>query len=135
MATRGVFQLKKLTVKYCEHSGSSRGTREFIRHHIVEFANRTPAAEVVTELRPGQHPFIVGEYITGSNKVIGIKNLPPKDIMGYAMMLRNTSGRKVSVQASTVRIGLSIRRTMAVDSVTGAVSLQTNTLLVCRCQG
>ena len=95
MASRGVFQLRKLTVKYCEHSGSSRGARDFIRHCILDFANKTPAAEVVTELRPGKHPYIMGEYLTGSSKVIGVKNITPKEIMDYAMMLRNTSGRKV----------------------------------------
>lgn len=96
MATRGVFQLRKLTVKYCEHGGSSKGAREFIRHRIVEFANKTPATEVVTELRPGRHPHIAGEYETGESKSIGVKNLTPSEIMDYAMTLRNSSGRKVS---------------------------------------
>ena len=95
MATRGVFQLRKLTVKYCDHSGSSKGAREFIRHRIVEFANNTPAAEVATELRPGQHPYIMGDYVTGEVKTIGIKNIAPGEIMDYAVMLRNSSGRKV----------------------------------------
>lgn len=95
MATRGVFQLRKLTVKYCDHSGSSKGAREFIRHRIVEFANNTPAAEVATELRPGQHPYIMGDYVTGEVKTIGIKNIAPGEIMDYALMLRNSSGRKV----------------------------------------
>ena len=95
MATRGVFQLRKLTVKYCDHSGSSRGAREFIRHRIVEFAKNTPAAEVATELRPGQHPYIIGDYVTGEAKTIGVKNIDPAEIMNYALMLRNSSGRKV----------------------------------------
>lgn len=96
MATRGVFQLRKLTVKYCEYGGSSKGAREFIRHRIVEFANKTPAAEVVTELRPGHHPYISADYETGENKAIGVKNITPSEIMDYAMTLRNSSGRKVS---------------------------------------
>lgn len=95
MATRGVFQLRKLTVKYCDHSGSSKGAREFIRHQIVEFANNTPTAEVATELRPGQHPYMMGAYVTGEVKTIGIKNIDPGEIMDYAIMLRNSSGRKV----------------------------------------
>lgn len=95
MATRGVFQLRKLTVKYCEYGGSSKGAREFIRHRIVEFANKTPAAEVVTELRPGHHPYISADYETGENKAIGVKNITPSEIMDYAMALRNSSGRKV----------------------------------------
>lgn len=95
MATRGVFQLRKLTVKYCGYGGSSSGAREFIRHRIVEFANITPAADVVTELRPGHHPYIRGEYETGWSKTIGVKNTTPKEIMDVAMMLRNSSGRKV----------------------------------------
>lgn len=96
MATRGVFQLRKLTVKYCDYGGSSKGARDFIRHGIVDFAKRTPAAEVVTELRPGHHPYIQGEYETGENKTIGVKNTPPAEILEFAMMLRNSSGRKVT---------------------------------------
>ncbi|CAM9162107.1 unnamed protein product [Hapterophycus canaliculatus] len=95
MATRGVFQLRKLTLKYCDHSGSSKGAREFIRHQIVDFANSTPAAEVATELRPGQHPYLLGDYVTGEVKTIGIKNITPGEIMDYALMLRNSSGHKV----------------------------------------
>ena len=80
MATRGVFQLRKLTVKYCEYGGSSKGAREFIRHRIVEFANKTPAAEVVTELRPGHHPYISADYETGENKACLLYTSPsPRD--------------------------------------------------------
>lgn len=102
MATRGVFQLRKLTVLYCEYGGSSKGAREFIRHQIVDFANKTPAAEVVTELRPGRHPYILADYETGENKAIGVKNITPSEIMDYAMTLRNSSGRKVSSDSSTL---------------------------------
>lgn len=98
MATRGVFQLRKLTVKYCDYGGSSKGAREFIRHRIVDFAKSTPAAEIVTELRPGRHPYIMGDYETGESKAIGVKNISPTEIMDYAMMFRNSSGRKVWVR-------------------------------------
>lgn len=95
MATRGVFQLRKLTVKYCDYGGSSKGAREFIRERIIEFANST-SAEVVTELRPGRHPYMEGHYATGESRVIGVKNISPLKIMEHAMSLRNSSGRKVT---------------------------------------
>lgn len=108
MATRGVFQLRKLTVLYCEYGGSSKGAREFIRHQIVDFASKTPAAEVVTELRPGRHPYISADYETGENKAIGIKNITPSEIMEYAMTLRNSSGRKVSSGSYTPQLVVTV---------------------------
>lgn len=95
MATRGVFQLQKLRVIYCDWGGSSRGTRDFIRERIVQFAEQTPAAEVVTEVKRGRHPSIIGEYISGARKAISVRNMAPHEIMKHAYSLRNCNGRRV----------------------------------------
>ncbi|CAM9283318.1 unnamed protein product [Choristocarpus tenellus] len=96
MATRGVFQLRTLTIMYCDYGGSSRGVREFIRNRIVDFARETPHAQVVTELRRGRHPKIVGDYIKGNSKVVEVKNRDPDEVLDFAYMLRNSSGRKMT---------------------------------------
>ncbi|CAM9948697.1 unnamed protein product [Discosporangium mesarthrocarpum] len=96
MATRGVFQLRTLTVQYCDYGGSSRGARDFIRNRIVDFARDHPHAEVVTELKRGRHPKLVGGYVTGNTKVVEVKNRNPDEIMDFAFMLRNSSGRKMT---------------------------------------
>ncbi|CAM9638237.1 unnamed protein product, partial [Sphacelaria rigidula] len=91
MATRGVFQLSKLRIHYCDIGGSSRGARDFIKQHVVKFANETPAAEIQTVMKRGRHPFLFGEYLDGTHKMITVKNLTPKEIEDYAMMLKNSS--------------------------------------------
>lgn len=95
MATRGVFQLQKVKVMYCDCGGSSRGVRDFIREKIVDFAKKAPSVEIVTGLRRGHHPYIEGQYLDGTRKIITVKNLAPRDIMNYAEMLRNSSSGKV----------------------------------------
>lgn len=99
MATRGVVQLKKLIITYCEHSGSSRGVREFLATKVVHWAENHPETqvEVVTRNGYGKHPFIQGEYIS---KVVQhqvcVKNLEIKDIWDTCSMLANRSGRKIT---------------------------------------
>ena len=97
MATRGVFQLSKLRIHYCDIGGSSRGVRDFIRQHIVKFANETPAAEIQTVMKRGRHPFLFGEYLDGTHKMITVKNLTPQEIEDYAMMLKNSSSGRVRI--------------------------------------
>lgn len=97
MATRGVFQLSKLRVHYCDCGGSSRGARDFIRHNAVKFAKENPATEVETVMKRGYHPFLFGEYLDGTHKMITVKNLTPKEIVNYATMLRNSGSGRVSI--------------------------------------
>ena len=45
--------MKKLTVAYCEFSGSSRGARDFVEKALPAFREKFPQYEVATEvLRP-----------------------------------------------------------------------------------
>uniref|UniRef100_A0A0E0CWZ3 Large ribosomal subunit protein mL43 n=1 Tax=Oryza meridionalis TaxID=40149 RepID=A0A0E0CWZ3_9ORYZ len=82
MALRGVWQLQKLVVNYCDWGGSSRGIRAFMEAHLPAFKEKNPHLEVVTELVRGQHPNLKGIYT-------------PEDILLQATRLRNSLGRKV----------------------------------------
>ncbi|KAL6645608.1 hypothetical protein ACP70R_017216 [Stipagrostis hirtigluma subsp. patula] len=62
MALRGVWQLQKLVVNYCDWGGSSRGIRAFMEAHLPAFKENNPQLEVVTELVRGQHPNLKGIY-------------------------------------------------------------------------
>lgn len=101
MATRGVYQLKKLALVFCDWGGSSRGAREFIRQDIAGFARRTPDARVEATVRRNRHPVLIGTYLNGNTKVIGVKNTDAREILNYAMFLRNQSGRKVGVEVAS----------------------------------
>jgi large subunit ribosomal protein L43 len=89
MARHGVWQLSKLTVTYCEFSGSSRGTRratlspesatcaehgrrikadipaprrEFLEAVLPVFREQNPQLAIETRTNPGHHPWLKAEY-------------------------------------------------------------------------
>ena len=71
--------------------------REWIRTTLIPFAEKNPELQIRTELKRSKHPYLLGEYVNGNKKAIGIKNLPVEDIDGYVMDLRNQIGRKVNM--------------------------------------
>ncbi|KAK0606590.1 hypothetical protein LWI29_001199 [Acer saccharum] len=95
MALRGVWQLQKLVVSYCNWGGSSRGIRAFMESHLPEFKESNPQLEVVTELIRGQHPHLKGFYRNRNERVVCVKNMTPEDVLLHATRLRNALGRKV----------------------------------------
>mmetsp|Transcript_34247 Transcript_34247/g.50343 ORF Transcript_34247/g.50343 Transcript_34247/m.50343 type:complete len:133 (+) Transcript_34247:52-450(+) len=104
MATRGVKQLLKLRLCYCEVGGSSRNVREYISSgKVVEFAKENPTVSVIVQTRNGKHPMVKGHYITGYDKQICVKNEPIKRIDTVVNMLNNSSGRKMKKFGSPVK--------------------------------
>ncbi|KAI9156964.1 hypothetical protein LWI28_014778 [Acer negundo] len=95
MALRGVWQLQKLVVSYCNWGGSSRAIRAFMESHLPEFKESNPQLEVVTELIRGQHPHLKGFYRNRNERVVCVKNMTPEDVLLHATRLRNALGRKV----------------------------------------
>ena len=104
MATRGIKQLTKLKVFFCEHGGSSSSVRDYIsRGNIIQFAQQNPTVEVIAQLRNGKHPYILAEYLTGSSKQVCVKNEPIERINSVVEMLNNSSGRKITKITKPVR--------------------------------
>lgn len=97
MATRGIPQLQKLRIRYCEVGGSSATLREYISKnpYLLKFAKDNPHIYITIKPRNGHHPYIEGQYINGATKQICVKNQDEKRIKEVFTMLRNTSGRKV----------------------------------------
>ncbi|KAK1566025.1 hypothetical protein QYE76_037643 [Lolium multiflorum] len=69
MALRGVWQLQKLVVNYCDWGGSSRGIRAFMESHLPALKEKNPQLEVVTQLIRGQHPNLKGIYKNHNERV------------------------------------------------------------------
>ncbi|CAH1452203.1 unnamed protein product [Lactuca virosa] len=103
MSQRGVWQLQKLTVSYCNWGGSSRGIRAFMESHLQAFKENNPQLEVVTELNRGQHPFLKGSYKNKNERVVSVMNMTPEDVLLCATRLRNSLGRKIerAIEIST----------------------------------
>ncbi len=103
MATHGQRQLLRLTLSYCEKGGSSRNIRDLFQSRaIVEFAEKHPDLEIKTQVRNGKHPYVKGDYRTGWDKVIGVKNMSPDKVIKYCEMLNNSSGRKLKAFTKNV---------------------------------
>jgi large subunit ribosomal protein L43 len=102
MATRGVFQLTKLYINYCEHGGSSRMLRSYIGNGTLsKWAMEHPHVEIHVQCRNGKHPFIQADYLTNSNHTschqISVKNYNSiRDINDVMDLLSNRSGRKIT---------------------------------------
>jgi hypothetical protein len=65
MATRGVFQCKKLTLYYCEHGGSSQAARDYLNSkQLIQWAKDRPSVEIRVRVRNGKHPYIKAEYLS-----------------------------------------------------------------------
>ena len=102
MATRGVFQLRTLTLSYCEHGGSSKAVRDFLASgKLIEWASERPSVEIKVCVRNGKHPNAKGEYLTGVNGSVHqvcLKSNAARspEIESILDMLFNRSGRKIT---------------------------------------
>ena len=100
MATRGVFQLQKLTLFYCEHGGSSKAVRDFLASgRLVSWATERPHLEIQVRVRNGKHPYVKADYLSSPNDNIHqicVKSNQARspDMEMVLDQLYNRSGRK-----------------------------------------
>jgi large subunit ribosomal protein L43 len=96
MARNGVWQLKKLTVNYCDWGGSSRGARDFLQRILPSFKVHNPQLDIAAQVKRGQHPHLTAEYANRSQRVVDMKNKEPEQILEHSLRLRGSAGRKTS---------------------------------------
>ncbi|GAQ84270.1 hypothetical protein KFL_001820240 [Klebsormidium nitens] len=98
MALRGVWQLKRLVISFCDFSGSSKGARDFaLKGQLEEFIKANPQIRILTHINRGQHPYLKGTYANLSEHSVGVKNQDSKAILEAALTLRNATGRKTTL--------------------------------------
>jgi len=89
MCTRGVWQMRKVMIKYCDYSGSSAGVRDWIQTQLTPFAKANPHLEVIVSRNPGKEPHVRARYLADGDKALSLKNLSWKQVTMRVQMLRD----------------------------------------------
>eukprot|EP00013_Stygamoeba_regulata_P027545 CAMPEP_0177653020 /NCGR_PEP_ID=MMETSP0447-20121125/13485_1 /TAXON_ID=0 /ORGANISM="Stygamoeba regulata, Strain BSH-02190019" /LENGTH=181 /DNA_ID=CAMNT_0019156393 /DNA_START=165 /DNA_END=707 /DNA_ORIENTATION=+ len=62
MSRAGIAQLRRLTLRYCEHGGSSRGARAFINSRLPALQSEFPNIEFEVKAVNAKHPTIFADF-------------------------------------------------------------------------
>jgi len=122
MSRRGVWQLQRIVFNYCNHSGSSRGAREFLygssnavkntledtaskqgASYMDSFVERHPHIAISCQVKSGRHPWIEASYLNGRVRSVSMKNDDAVEILRQMMNLRSTVGRRTSTGSKSNR--------------------------------
>ncbi|XP_011307495.1 39S ribosomal protein L43, mitochondrial [Fopius arisanus] len=88
---RYIGQLQRITIKFCKHSGSSRGLRDFLENDLLDFAKENPGVVVYVKPRRHRTPVLVAEYLNGERHWLHVKDFPKEDIIKWIELLRTQS--------------------------------------------
>jgi large subunit ribosomal protein L43 len=104
MCSRGVYQLAKLSLYFCDYGGSSAGVRSLLLSpKIKEFISNNPQLKIDFICKRNNHPYISGSYINGYNKSVPLRSMSPEDVLDKLTGLRDQLGR-TSFKASGTRV-------------------------------
>lgn len=125
MARRGVWQLEKLCLSYCEFSGSSQGARWNLKHKSVRkfsmltflkcgcslrqfLANGLPPfkednqwLQVDTKIRRGQHPFFTARFREWKMHQLSIRRQSVKWALHISLIDQNTNQSLLSSNSNS----------------------------------
>ncbi len=76
MCTRGVFQLRKLSLYFCDFGGSSSGVRNaLVSQQLKDFMVSNPHIDFNFIVKRNHHPFVTGAYLNGYLKDMPLRSL------------------------------------------------------------
>eukprot|EP01133_Synstelium_polycarpum_P005664 gene5664-6539_t len=97
MSRNGTWQLKKLVLNYCDHSGSSKYVsyvRNLLPNGLQAFKDANPQIEFTEIINRGQHPMAIATYVSGKTKVVPLRGREEDKVIKHLQNLRDTSGFK-----------------------------------------
>uniref|UniRef100_A0A2S2NAQ4 Large ribosomal subunit protein mL43 n=1 Tax=Schizaphis graminum TaxID=13262 RepID=A0A2S2NAQ4_SCHGA len=89
---RYICQLKRVTLRFCKSSGSSRGIRDFIETDLISFAQDHPGTAVYLKPRRHKSPSFVAEYLNGEREVISCHNFTAQEMIKWLNLYSTRSG-------------------------------------------
>ncbi|KAL5022734.1 hypothetical protein ScPMuIL_001889 [Solemya velum] len=92
---RYVCQLQRITLSFCKSHADSRGMRDFIENHLLDFTKANPG--VVVYLKPRRHrkPRIMAQYLNGYTESVPLPNHRADEICKWVDLMKTRSGVKV----------------------------------------
>ncbi|XP_039481800.1 39S ribosomal protein L43, mitochondrial [Drosophila santomea] len=95
---RYVCQLQRITLKFCKNNGSSRGMRDFIENHLLDFAKENPGIVVYVKPRRHRTPVLVAEYLNGEREWMSCRNNTQEEISKWIDLLKTQNGNSSSLR-------------------------------------
>lgn len=89
---RYICQLKRITLRFCKSSGSSRGIRDFIETDLISFAQDHPGTVVYLKPRRHKSPSFVAEYLNGQHEVVSCHNFTSQEMVKWLNLYTTRSG-------------------------------------------
>ena len=81
MSSRGILQLQRVKLVFCDWSGSSNGVRSFFKQNeFYDYVNANSSINFEFHLRRGRHPFITAIYANGWEKDVSLRNMTDEEI-------------------------------------------------------
>lgn len=85
---------KKITLRYCNWGGSSRGMRQLLREELRDIAAKYPRVEISVQKKAG-HPVVQGEYAGGLTKTVCVRNYDARKIKEKIQLVSDSSGAQL----------------------------------------
>lgn len=89
---RYVCQLQRITLKFTEHHGGSRGMREYIEKDLTDFVRANPGVVVYLKPRRTGAPSITAEFLNGETDFKSVPCKSRDEIIKWVEYMRNRSG-------------------------------------------
>ncbi|KAK3094390.1 hypothetical protein FSP39_001121 [Pinctada imbricata] len=92
---RYVCQMQRVTLKFCKTWGGSRGMRDFIENHLLDFVRANPGVVVYLKPRRHRNAVIAAQYLNGRSESVDCNNMDKDEICKWMEFQRTRSGEQI----------------------------------------
>ncbi|GAB66037.1 hypothetical protein PCYB_081980 [Plasmodium cynomolgi strain B] len=92
MCSNGVYQLKKILLKYSETGHSSRNVRFFLRFILPDYRDENKHLNFEIQHEQYEEPMAIFEYINNSRYEISLKDIKSKHIVDVINLYKDSAG-------------------------------------------